>query len=333
MILLTYGTRPEFIKIKPIINELRKNNVKFKILFTGQHKDIGGGEYDYKLDMKDLSTNRLDSVVANLMNLSDNIFEGITHVLVQGDTTSVVGLSLAALHRKLKLIHLEAGLRTYDCENPYPEENNRKIVSTIATIHLCPTELNRSNLLKENVQGEIFVVGNTVLDNLIEYKDECEYTDKVLITMHRRENHENIDKWFTEINKLATQYSRLEFILPIHPNPNVQKYKHLLTNVKIIDPLSHEDMLNLLVKTRLVITDSGGLQEECSFFNKKCLVCRKVTERPESIGMTSFMVDSPERLEGLFYEHLNTFIVEIKSPYGDGKSAEKICDILTKFYI
>lgn len=333
MILLTYGTRPEFIKIKPIINELRKNNVKFKILFTGQHKDIGGGEYDYKLDMKDLGSNRLDSVVANLMNLPNEIFEGITSVLVQGDTTSVVGLSLSALHRKLKVIHLEAGLRTYDTENPYPEENNRKIVSTIATVHLCPTELNRSNLIKENVQGEIFVVGNTVLDNLIEYKGQCEYTDKVLITMHRRENHENIDKWFTEINKLATQYSRLEFILPIHPNPNVQKYKHLLTNVKIIAPLSHEDLLKLLVKTRLVITDSGGLQEECSFFNKKCLVCRKVTERPESIGLTSFMVESPERLEGLFYEHLNTFTVNIESPYGDGKSAEKIVDILTKLYI
>ena len=134
MILLTYGTRPEYIKIKPLIKEFKNTKIPFKILFTGQHKDIANGEYDFKIEMSDLSNNRLDSVIANLMTLSDNIFDGITHILVQGDTTSVVGLSLSALHRKIKVIHLEAGLRTYDNENPFPEENNRKIVSTIASI-------------------------------------------------------------------------------------------------------------------------------------------------------------------------------------------------------
>lgn len=330
MILLTYGTRPEYIKIKPLIKEFKKSSIAFKILFTGQHKDIANGEYDFKIEMTDMSINRLDSVMANLMTLSDDIFEGITHVLVQGDTTSVVGLSLAALHRKIKVIHLEAGLRTYDTENPFPEENNRRIVSTIATIHLCPTELNANNLYRENVNENVFVVGNTVLDNLVDYKEKCEYTNKVLVTMHRRENHENIHEWFTEINELAKKYSELEFILPLHPNPNVQKHKSILTHVKIVEPLNHEDLLNLLVKTRLVITDSGGIQEECSFFNKKCLVCRKVTERPESVNLTSFLINEPKDLLSIFNTHINDYIVNIESPYGDGKSSVKISNILTK---
>jgi UDP-N-acetylglucosamine 2-epimerase len=328
MILLTYGTRPEYIKIKPLIKEFKNFNIPFKILFTGQHKDIANGDYDFKIEMSDLSDNRLDSVMANLMTLSDNLFEGIDYVLVQGDTTSVVGLSLAALHRKIKLIHLEAGLRTYDTENPFPEENNRRIVSTIAKIHLCPTELNANNLYKENVTENVFVVGNTVLDNLIEYKEKCEYTNKVLVTMHRRENHENIHEWFTEINELAKKHNELEFILPLHPNPNVQKHKSILTNVKLIEPLNHHDLLELLVKTKMVITDSGGIQEECSFFNKKCLVCRKVTERPESINLTSFLIDEPTDLSPIFESHINDYSVNIESPYGDGKSSIKISEIL-----
>jgi UDP-N-acetylglucosamine 2-epimerase (non-hydrolysing) len=328
MILLTYGTRPEYIKIKPIISEFKRLETPFKTLFTGQHKDIANGEYDYKLDMKDLGSNRLDSVVANLMNLPDEIFDGITYVLVQGDTTSVVGLALSALHRKIKVIHLEAGLRTYDTENPYPEENNRRIVSTIASIHLCPTVQNAENLYKENINQNVFIVGNTVLDNLIDYKVKCEYSDKILVTMHRRENHDRINEWFTEINELAKTFPEFEFILPIHPNPNVQKHKNLLTNVTVINPLGHSDLLELLVKTKMVITDSGGIQEECSFFNKKCLVCRKVTERPESLGLTSFLVEEPKELKEMFSNHIKNHVINVKSPYGDGKSAVKICESL-----
>jgi UDP-N-acetylglucosamine 2-epimerase (non-hydrolysing) len=331
MILLTYGTRPEYIKIKPLIKEFKECDLSFKILFTGQHKDIANGEYDFKIEMTDMSINRLDSVMANLMTLPDDIFEGITHVLVQGDTTSVVGLSIAALHRKIKVIHLEAGLRTYDTENPFPEENNRRIVSTIATIHLCPTELNANNLYKENITENVFVVGNTVLDNLINYKEKCEYTNKVLVTMHRRENHENIHEWFNEINEIAKKHIGLEFILPLHPNPNVQKHKSILTHVKLIEPLNHQDLLELLVKTKIVITDSGGIQEECSFFNKKCLVCRKITERPESIGLTSFLVDKPNDLGEIFEFHLNSYDINFESPYGDGYSAKKIINVLKKY--
>ena len=330
MILLTYGTRPEYIKIKPIISVLREHQTPFKVLFTGQHKDIANGFYDFKIDMIENGDNRLDNVITNLMNLPNEIFDGITYILVQGDTTSVVGLALSALHRKIKLIHLEAGLRTYDTNNPYPEENNRRIVSTIASIHLCPTRQNAKNLYSENIRKNIFVVGNTVLDNLVDYKEKCEYTNKVLITMHRRENHDKIDGWFTAINNLAFEYPELEFILPIHPNPNVQKHKDLLTNITVIEPLQHDELLEILVKTKLVITDSGGLQEECSFFNKKCLVARKVTERPESVGTTSFLVYEPSDLKDIFKKHINNHIVDIHSPYGDGKSAIKICQILKK---
>lgn len=327
MILLTYGTRPEYIKIKPLILEMTKQEIEFKTLFTGQHKDIAPKDADYNLTMIDYEGNRLDSVLKNCLSIPEKCFEGVTHILVQGDTTSVMGLALAGLHRKIKVIHLEAGLRTGDCKNPYPEENNRRIVSTIATTHLCPTTLNYDNLMKENVIGDVYIVGNTVLDNLLHYKDDCEYTDKVLITMHRRENHDTLDLWFNEINNLAIEYPHLEFIIPLHPNPNVQKHKKLLTNVKIINPLSHDELMKLLIKCKLVITDSGGIQEECSFFNKKCLVCRKITERPESVGLTSFMVKEYGDLKELFTKHINEYEMNVESPYGDGKSSKYICKI------
>lgn len=327
MILISYGTRPEYIKILPIINEMDKNGMKYKTIFTGQHQDIVSHNSDFKLPHIKEENNRLDSIIKNCLNIPENYFEGINSILVQGDTTSVVGLSLAALHRKIKVIHLEAGLRTYDYENPYPEENNRRIVSTIASIHLCPTKYNAKNLKNEKILGQIYVVGNTVLDSIKEYKKKCEYTNKILVTLHRRENHNKIEKWFNEINILAKENPELEFILPIHPNPNVIKHKEILTNVKVINPLSHDELIKILIKTKLVITDSGGIQEECSFLNKKCLVCRKTTERPESINVTSFMVKSYDKLKNIFYNHINDFELNTKSPYGDGKSSKKIIKI------
>lgn len=328
MILIVYGTRPEYIKIKPLITQFDSNNVEYKILFTGQHKDIAPVESDFNLTMVDFGGNRLDSILKNCLSLSDDYFKDVDYVLVQGDTSTALGLSLAAFHRKIKIVHLEAGLRTYDFDNPYPEESNRQLISRLSSINLCPTLQNYNNLIQEKVIGDCYVVGNTVLDNLINYKKDCEYTNKILITLHRRENHEILDKWFFEINNLAKKYNDLEFILPLHPNPDVQKYKHLLTDVKVTNPMSHDKLINLLIKTKLVITDSGGLQEECSFFNKKVLVCRKVTERPESIGFTSFIVESPDYLNELFKKHIEDFLVEYESPYGDGYSSKKIVEIL-----
>lgn len=331
MILLTYGTRPEYIKITPIIKELRARNIAFKVLFTGQHETLVNGYYDLKLNIESHNNdNRLDNILANIMMLNTDVFENITSVLVQGDTTSVVGMAIAAMHREIPVIHLEAGLRSHDTKNPYPEEFNRKIVSSIAKLHLCPTYDNVCNLRNENIYYGAHIVGNTALDNLLPYKDKCEDGNKILVTLHRRENHEQIDEWFEVLNELA-KHTNYEFILPIHPNPNVLSKKHILKYVNVVDPMSHEELLNVLVKTKMVITDSGGLQEECSFFNKKCLVCRTVTERPEAIGYTSHLVKSPRSLKSEFYRVLDLKTPHQECPYGDGHSAEKICNLLVEF--
>lgn len=328
MILITYGTRPEYIKIKPLINKLLINDIKFKLLYTGQHKDIVDKECDFNLNFKDYTTNRLNNILINCLSIPDEWFNGVEYVLVQGDTTSVLGLSLSAFNRKVKVIHLEAGLRTYDFNNPYPEEINRQIVSRISNINLCPTDNNLINLINEKVMGDSFVVGNTVLDNLLSYKENCVYDNKILVTLHRRENHDLIDKWFEVINELSLNHPNYEFILPIHPNPNVIKHKDILTNINVINPLSHDDLIKILIKCTLVITDSGGLQEECSFFNKKCLVCRNTTERQESVGKSSFLINSPEHLKHEFEYHLVNYNINHTCPYGDGYSSDKIINLL-----
>jgi len=330
MILLAYGTRPEYIKIKPIIDELKKNNFEYKILFTGQHETI---TTEFKFDKQiiiGIGENRLDTIVAACMNRFGLLIKewNITHVIVQGDTTSAMAIALSAFHHGIKVIHLEAGLRTYDKNNPYPEEVNRRIISQIADIHLCPTELARQNLLNERIDDDIYVVGNTVIDNLLQYKHKCTYSNKILVTLHRRENHYLIDRWFKEVEKLAIMYPEYDFILPLHPNPNVQKWKHLLTDVVVIEPLPYEKMLELLVQCKLVITDSGGLQEEACFFNKKCLTCRVVTERPEAIGMSTFLVSSPIDLVSTFQFHHCDPEIDVECPFGDGHAAEKIIAIL-----
>lgn len=185
-------------------------------------------------------------------------------------------------------------------------------------------------MIKEKCKGAIYVVGNTVLDNIKNIKTS--HQNKVVITLHRRENHQIIDNWFTEISKLATKYINIEFILPIHPNPNIIKYKNLLTGVKIIKPLSSEEMIKLISESKLIITDSGGLQEEGSFLNKKIIVCRKTTEREESLNVHSYLCEYPEKLDSLFEKLINDFEINEKSPFGDGNSSKKIVKILKKIF-
>jgi UDP-N-acetylglucosamine 2-epimerase (non-hydrolysing) len=332
-ILIIAGTRPEELKTYGLVQTLEKNSIPVLYAFTGQHKNIvDRSKYDFLFNIKDdKNSNRLDSIVSgNINNFGRflNKHPYISHVLVQGDTTSAFAVALSAFHHGIKVIHLEAGLRTYDKKNPYPEEVNRKLIAQIADIHLCPTKQSLINLRNEETQGDIYVVGNTVIDNLLPYKERCEYTNKILVTMHRRENHERMAEWFSEINKLAIEYPQFEFILPIHPNPNVQKHRHLLPNVTVIEPLPYEEMLELLIKTRLVITDSGGLQEECSFFNKICLVCRTTTERPESIERSSWLVRSPTMLSSMFFDQYDRHEIDYTCPFGDGHAAEKIMTII-----
>lgn len=334
MILISYGTRPEYIKILPLMKEMKKNNIKYKTLFTGQHKDLVKEKSDFSLSINELSANRLDCIISSCLNINDNIFNNINYIIVQGDTTTALGLAIASFHRKIKVIHLEAGLRSYNIENPYPEELNRKLISSIAELHFCPTKQNKDNLLKENISSKkIHVVGNTAIDNLLNLKDKCSYENKIFITLHRRENHEIIDKWFNEIENLAIKFSDYEFIFPMHPNPNVQKHKQIFNKVKILNPLSHKETLEILTKCKLIITDSGGIQEECSFFNKKCLVCRKTTERVESINDSTFLIKNPIELKKNFIKHIKNYIINYKCPYGDGKTSVKICNILKKIGI
>jgi len=323
MILLCFGTRPEWLKIKPLTKILKD----YKLLFTGQHPDLLEGiEVDYKINIRE-NGNRLDGVISDcLLQFPKGKFDS---VLVQGDTASAFACALAAFNRNLKIYYLEAGLRTYDLDHPYPEEGYRQMIARLTDVNLCPTSLAKSNLKKEKVHGELHVVGNTVLDNLLAYKEKCEYTDKVLVTLHRRENHDSMDLWFKAINELAKDNPSLEFILPLHPNPNVKKHASLLTHVTVIEPMEYSDLLNLLVKVRFVISDSGGLQEEGSFFNKKVLVCRKTTERPEGISTGHLhMCDTPKVLKYMFNFIKDDAIINQGCPYGDGKSSKRIAKII-----
>jgi len=325
MMLICFGTRPEYIKIKPLL-AVFEGNIDYTLLFTGQHTDLLKNIPEGTRRIKILDgSNRLDSIVQSILN-KEELFEDITSILVQGDTTSVFSLALAAFHRQIKVIHLEAGLRTYDKWNPYPEEFNRQAVSRIADIHLCPTDLSANNLRREGITKNIFVSGNTVLDNIRNI--ETEYEDIVVVTMHRRENHHWIDQWFQEINTLASKNPSLKFILPIHPNPSVYKHRQILTNVKVVSPLEYNDFIELLAKARLVITDSGGIQEETAFFFKKCIVCRKATERSEGLGVFSFLCEAPNQLEDLFNAVNSDHIPSGICPYGDGFAAESILEFL-----
>jgi len=319
MILLCFGTRPEWLKIKPLIKVLDN----YQLLFTGQHPDLLKDlKVDYKITIGN-NSNRLDQLISDcLLQFPEGDFDS---VLVQGDTASAFACAVAAFNRKKKIYYLEAGLRSYNLDHPYPEEGYRQMIARLADVNLCPTELSKENLINEKIKGECHVVGNTVLDNLLPYKNKCEYTNKVLVTLHRRENHYQMDQWFTEVNNLAKDNPDLEFILPIHPNPNVQKHRHLLTNINVVEPLSHPELLDILVKCKLVISDSGGLQEEGSFFNKKVIVCRETTERPEAIDTGHlYLCPSPSNLASKFGFIKDSYYINANCPYGDGHSSNKI---------
>jgi len=315
----------------PLINLIKETGlIKYKLVFSGQHSDLVKEEKaDHIIQIHDNGSNRLDSIITSIMSQSSDIYNDITHVLVQGDTTTSLGFALSAYNRKIPIIHLEAGLRTYDLEQPYPEEGNRQLISRLTNIHLCPTENNKQNLLNEKCNGSIYVVGNTVLDNIKKYKHCITYENIVLVTLHRRENHRIIDKYFTEIEELARSNPGIKFILPIHPNPNVQKHKHILKHVNIMDPLTHSDLIDILIKCLFIITDSGGLQEEGSFLEKKIIICREMTERDEILGTYGTLCKDPSELSLIFYQLIQDPVPQkYENPYGNGESAQKIINIL-----
>ena len=331
-ILICYGTRPEYIKIEPIILHELSQFHDIKTLFTGQHTDLvkNSVKPTYSFEMHNCSPNRLNSIVANITGSYslDQVFEdGFTHILVQGDTASAFACALAAFNKGLKVIHLEAGLRTYDKGHPYPEEVYRQCISRIADIHLCATKSNKANLLREATQGEIHIVGNTVLDHL---KDiPITYNNDVLITLHRRENHKSIPFWYNQIEDIAEKNPNLNFVFVSHPNPQSRcPLKKNLTNTSIIDPMSHKSFIDRVSKCKFLISDSGGIQEEASFLKKRAIVCRETTERPEALESFNHLCKKVGDLPEIFNKVRDNYIPSATCPFGDGKAAEKILQVL-----
>lgn len=347
MILIAYGTRPEIIKLFPLVRQLQKNNVPFKTLFTGQQTDL----YD---DLKGLlpppdysfadyfsgygKHNTLTKSFIKICSAAERLFTSrkFRIVVVQGDTTTAWAISLAAFYNGVKVAHVEAGLRTFDLRNPFPEEANRSLIEKIAAINFAPTARAKENLEKEGARN-VYLVGNTVVDAVNFIKNEYglsenSASDTVIVTLHRRENLSIMDRLFDELNKVANEYPWLTLILPIHPNPGVRKHRDQLNaaNIKVIEPVGYLEMLSLIASSAFIITDSGGLQEEAACFNKKVLIVRKVTERPEIIDIGLGRLVGSAISKHIDWA-LSASLEEINSfPFGDGHAAEKIVRVLAE---
>lgn len=329
-LIICFGTRPEYLKIKPLINNLNKNY--FSIVYLRQHKDIKENfSYDFMVKIPEIkSSNRLNDIIINVLKNFPRI-KNYEYMLVQGDTTAALSAAIFAFNNKINLIHLEAGLRSFNLSSPYPEEANRKLISTIAKIHLAPTNLSKKNLLNENIKKNIYVTGNTSLDNIVKYKNKCTYEKKILITLHRREKIFELEKWLSKIDQIAKVNTEYEFIYPVHPSPQINKIASTFKNITKVEHLNHSDLLKILCKSRFVISDSGGIQEEASFLNKKVIVCRDVTERPEGIKSGHLiMCDSYKKIDTIFNKVLNNYKISKACPYGDGYSGLRISKILKK---
>lgn len=305
MLAICFGTRPEYLKILPIVQFLRTKNIEFQLIYIQQHTDLFSETifYDRTVYIDDhYSDNRLNNIVCSILERSEMTLEGIDWVMVQGDTTSAFGMALAAFQRGIRVIHVEAGLRTHDKKNPYPEETNRQLISRIADLHFAPTWENEKNLFSEGINHEnIKRTGNTLFD-FVKYPS-ITFTNHVLITMHRAEkSKEEISQWIDEYINLANKLEWLKFTWVLHPRIYDQVYDKYYSNenkpknLELILPIEHKELLKLMAKSKFIITDSGGIQEECSFLKKKCIVTRKVTERPETLEDTSFLCPEPKSL-------------------------------------
>lgn len=368
-ILVVFGTRPEVIKLAPVILELKKHNDKYNVIVcnTEQQKELSNQTLSYFNLKADIN---LDCMKPNqsLLEVQTRILTGLNSVfssnkidavIVQGDTMTVLCGALAGFYNKLPVFHVEAGLRSYDIYEPFPEEVMRQMTSRVAELNFAPTEKNRQALLKENIAEEkIHVVGNTVIDALFCLSEETiksaseffkshkiEVNDKiVLITAHRRENHgERIDRILDAIEYLAEQYSEHTFVIPVHPNPNVKNkiYSRLenYQNIRLLTPLDYPNLVYLMKNAKLILTDSGGIQEEAPSFGCPTLVMRYETERQEGIdaGVSILVGADYDKIvsesEKVLSNSRESSRLKAVNPYGDGTSAKKIEEVINKYFI
>lgn len=365
-ILFVFGTRPEVIKLAPVILEMKKYPDKYNVIVcnTEQQKELSNQTLEYfglkaDLNLDCMKPNQtLSGVQTRILTALDKVYD--THkvdaTIVQGDTMTVLCGALASFYRKIPVYHVEAGLRSYDIYEPFPEEVMRQMTSRIAQLNFAPTEKNRQALLKENIDDDkIFVVGNTVIDALFCLSDETmkdaqnfykengiNVDDKlVLITAHRRENHgERINRILDAIEYLVKEYKDHTFVIPVHPNPNVKDKIHgrleKYSNVKLLKPLDYPYLVYLMKNAKLILTDSGGIQEEAPSFGCPTLVMRYETERQEGIDAgVSILVGADydkivsESEKVLSKSRFQTRL-KAQNPYGNGTSAKQIVDIISK---
>ena len=381
-ILLVFGTRPEAIKMAPLVLEFRKYNKKFEtvVCVTGQHREM----LDQVLRLFEITPDYdLNIMQANqdLYDVTNRILTGLRDVLkqvkpdlvfVHGDTTTSTSAALAAFYQQIPVAHVEAGLRTGNIYSPWPEEMNRQLTGRLATYHFAPTSLAKQNLLKENIREKnIEVTGNTVIDalhwvvNLIAENNDLSLslqTDlvekgydltrllqgkrMVLITGHRRENFgEGFLNICRAIKQLALKFPNIDFVYPMHLNPNVRKpvldiLGEATGNVFLIEPLSYLPFVYMMKKSLLILTDSGGVQEEAPGLGKPVLVMRDTTERPEAVEAGTVMLvgtDKNKIINGVsdLVNNVNGLydsMSHAENPYGDGKACERIIKWLIKQY-
>ena len=349
-IIAVFGTRPEAVKMCPLILELKKRKCfEVKVCLTGQHREMLDSAVNFfgiKADY-DLSVMQKDQ---NLSYMTGKIIAGLSPifesekpdlVLVHGDTASAFAASLAAFYMQIPIGHVEAGLRTYDISSPYPEEFNRRAVSLMSSYDFAPTEAARDNLIGEGKDHErVFVTGNTVIDAL-KFTSNNEKCDgkTVLLTAHRRENiGAGLENIFSAARRIAQKYPDLDIVCPLHPNPAVRATAEKLLggvkNVNLCRPLDLREFHSLLARSVIVMTDSGGVQEEAAALGKPTLVLREKTERTE--GGSLILVGTNEDDIVSAFDRLMTdsdYYASIKntpSPFGDGNASRRIADILER---
>lgn len=311
-IAIVYGTRPEYIKLEPLFRS------GVEVIKVNQHTsllELEGAKFTRSIEVLE-SSDRLNSIFSSI--ISSNAFDGIDLLIVQGDTATAAASAIAAFNKKIKIAHVEAGLRTWNKNSPFPEEGYRCIISEIADYHFCPTSLAASNLKKSNV----YVTGNTGLDSLLSVK-VSNVNNSIPVTLHRSENKHIIDEWLSVINELSYKIGKT-FDFYKHPSVKCSEFE----NIRILPPINRKCFAEVLASSSFVITDSGGIQEEASFFGKKVIVCRDSTERPEGIDSGHlFMCSGPKDIFYM-YDKLISSGEPLGCPYGNGRAASAIWNTL-----